>query len=82
MLAVATIMGIRAGQFENQAEALSKILSDYHIMNSAGGTQGKGVYAIRESSYVGSTGPSGGSETNTFYDVSSKKLIGSTYENY
>jgi RHS repeat-associated protein len=82
ILAIATIMGIRSGQFENQAEALAQILSDYHIMQSTSGTPGTGIYLITESSYVGSMGPSGGTETNTFYDVKSKKLIGSTYEHY
>ena len=82
MLAVATIMGIRADQFGKQADALANILSSYGMMHAAEGTQGKGVYVITESSYIGSMGPSGGSETNDFYDVSSKKYIGGTYERY
>lgn len=82
ILAIATIMGIRSGQFENQAEALAQILSDYHIMQSTSGSPGTGIYLITESSYVGSMGPSGGTEINTFYDAKSKKLIGETYEHY
>jgi RHS repeat-associated protein len=82
ILAVATIMGIRSSQLENQSEALFQILSDYHIMQSTSGAPGTGIYLITESTYVGSMGPSGGTETNTFYDVKSKKLIGSTSAHY
>lgn len=75
-------MGIRSSQIENQVEALLKILSDYHIMQSESGAPRKGVYVITESSYVGSAGPSGGTQRNYFYDVKTKKYIGSTYEHY
>lgn len=81
MLAISTIMGIRSGQFENQAEALAKILSDYHTKNS-GDVQGKGMYVITQSSYVGTMGGSGGTASSSYYDVSSKNLIGNTNEHY
>jgi hypothetical protein len=82
VLAIATIMGIRAGQMDNQVDAIMKILSDYHKMQSNSGSLGNGIYVITEGTYVGSMGPSGGTETHSYYDVKTNKLIGSTYEHY
>jgi hypothetical protein len=56
MLAIATIMGIRSGQINDQAEGLANILSDYGIMHATDGTKGKGVYVITENYSVGSLG--------------------------
>jgi hypothetical protein len=51
-------------------------------MHSSNGTQGKGIYVVKETSNASGMGGSGASEWNSFYDVLTKKYIGSTYEHY
>ena len=82
LIAVATIMGIRANQLMDHAEELSEILIKYGFIHSSNGTKGRGIYVITEKTYVGTMGPSGGSEIMHFYDVTSKQIISNTNERY
>ena len=82
LLAIGTIMGIRAGQLSDLADKLMEIQTNYNNLNSSNNKIGAGIYIKTESNSIGTMGGSGSMTRTTYYDTSTNKIIGATYEHY
>lgn len=78
-LAIGTILEWRSSQFSDMSDDLIQVLINYNNLHAKDPSGQKGIYKIHTSDFTGSMGGVGGHETESYYDISTKKYLGGTY---